>query len=48
MTLSAKDKVEIARFRMEKANKLLHDASILFNADSYAITFKFLRFQRKK
>lgn len=35
MTLSAKDKVELARYRMGKAHKLLQDAIALFNSGSY-------------
>jgi uncharacterized protein (UPF0332 family) len=35
MTLSVKDKIELSRYRIEKAKRLLHDALSLFNAGSY-------------
>lgn len=35
MTLSVKDKIELSRYRMEKAHKLLQDAINLFSAGSY-------------
>lgn len=35
MTLSIKDKIELSRFRLEKAKRLLNDAFKLFNSGSY-------------
>jgi uncharacterized protein (UPF0332 family) len=35
MTLSMEDKIELARYRMEKAKKLQEDAKILLDASSY-------------
>ncbi|MBM4141505.1 MAG: HEPN domain-containing protein [Nitrospira sp.] len=35
MTLSVKDKIDLSRYRIEKAKKLLEDASTLFDASSY-------------
>jgi uncharacterized protein (UPF0332 family) len=35
MTLSVKDKIDLSRYRIEKAKKLLQDASILLGASSY-------------
>ncbi len=35
MTLSVKDKIELSRYRIDKAKRLLEDASCLFNAASY-------------
>lgn len=35
MTLSVQDKIELSRFRIEKAKKLLNDAFNLFNSGSY-------------
>ena len=35
MTLSIKDKIELSRYRIEKAKKILKDASNLFKTSSY-------------
>ncbi|MEW6417064.1 MAG: HEPN domain-containing protein [Nitrospirota bacterium] len=35
MTLSVEDKIELSLYRIEKAKKILQDASILFNTNSY-------------
>lgn len=35
MTLSIEDKVDLARYRIEKAKKLLNDAQSLLNTGSY-------------
>ena len=35
MTLSIKDKIDLSRYRIEKAKKLIEDASILLDASSY-------------
>jgi len=35
MTLSAEDKIELARYRIEKAKRLLQDSSSLINTKSY-------------
>lgn len=35
MTLSAKDKIELSRYRIEKAKRILHDAQTLLKDGSY-------------
>ncbi|MBI5407801.1 MAG: HEPN domain-containing protein [Nitrospirae bacterium] len=35
MTLSVEEKIDLSRYRMEKAKKMLHDASTLFHDGSY-------------
>lgn len=35
MTLNVKDKIELSRYRIEKAKRLINDALSLFNAASY-------------
>ncbi len=35
MTLNIEDKIELSRYRIEKAKRLLQDASILFDSGSY-------------
>ncbi len=35
MTLTKKEKLELSRYRLEKANSLLKDAETLFNTGSY-------------
>lgn len=35
MTITVKDKIELSRYRLEKAKKLLRDALNLFNSGSY-------------
>lgn len=35
MTLSVEDKIELSRYRIEKAQRLLHDALSLFSMGSY-------------